>query len=150
MEDRAEGFYRSAALRHWQRQHASRSAEANRWECDYPPSLGSNYAGAPVVIRKIEINVTGMLGDTDVNRPFRSIELCPRLEQIECRPDRRRARRVTGGLVIAPPQPGSKSLAADRPRFSVTVGHDIGKCRAGGCVEQAITQRHFAEHVDSR
>jgi hypothetical protein len=47
--------------------------------------------GAPVLIGEIEIDVYGMLGDTDVDRAFRSIELRPCFEQIKRRADRRRA-----------------------------------------------------------
>jgi hypothetical protein len=36
-----------------------------------------------VLISKIEIDVAGMLGDADVNGTFQSVELPPRLEQIE-------------------------------------------------------------------
>jgi hypothetical protein len=36
-----------------------------------------------VLISEIEMDVAGMLGDADVDGAFRSIELRPRLEQIE-------------------------------------------------------------------
>jgi hypothetical protein len=40
-----------------------------------------------VLISEIEVNVASMLGDADVDRALRSIELRPRFQQIECRTD---------------------------------------------------------------
>ena len=47
------------------------------------PSIRSNVDGAPVLIGEIEIDVSGMLGDADVDRPLGAVELSPRFEQIE-------------------------------------------------------------------
>ena len=65
-----------------QRQYGG-PAEAHGWAFDHPPSLGSDIDGAPMLIGKIEIDVSGMLGGGDVDHPFRAVELRPRFEQVE-------------------------------------------------------------------
>src|SRR5262249_30556863 len=79
-----EGFDRRALLRHRQRQHPSRAAEADRRTSDRPPSVGSDLDGTPMLIGEIEIDVSSMLGDADVDRALESIKLRPRFQQIEC------------------------------------------------------------------
>src|SRR5262249_38907645 len=75
-----------------------------------------------------------------------TIELRPRLEQIERCIERPCARGVPGRLVIAPPQPGSKPLAVDRPGFAVAVDLEISVCGAGGGMEQLVTGSQGGEH----
>src|SRR5262249_21411465 len=122
----------------------------DRRRSDDTPSLGRNLYGTPMLIGEIEIDVSGMLGDADVDRVLGSIKLRPRFQQIECGTDFRRARGLPGRLVIATPQPCPKPLAADRPRFSVAVDHDVGKGGAGGGVKQIITRPNVGEHVGGR
>ena len=58
-------------------------AEADRRTSKHAPSIGSDLDRAPLLIGEIEIDVAGMLGDADMNGTLRSVELRPRLEQIE-------------------------------------------------------------------
>jgi hypothetical protein len=44
------------------------------------PSIGSNFGGLPAMVREIQIDVVLMLGDADVDRTLRSIELRARFE----------------------------------------------------------------------
>jgi hypothetical protein len=76
-----------------------------------------------------------------MDHPLGALELGPRLEQINGRMERRDARDVPGRLVIAPPQPGSKALAVDRPGLPVAVDLEISVCGAGGGMEQLRTAR---------
>jgi hypothetical protein len=64
----------SPPYRGTQWQHTGRPAEAHR---------PRHPSGAPLFISEIEIDVTGMLGDADVDGALGSIELCSRLEQVE-------------------------------------------------------------------
>ena len=57
--------------------------QAHRRTSNHAPSIWSDVNGAPVLISKIEIDVAGMLGDADVDRALGTVELRPRLEQIE-------------------------------------------------------------------
>src|SRR5262249_35432200 len=50
-------------------------------------------------------------------------------------------------LVITPPQPAAKALAADGPGFPVTVDQEIGKGGAGGGVKELPTRLNLSEHV---
>jgi hypothetical protein len=70
-----------------------------------------------VLIGKIEIDVSGLFGGANVDRPFRAIELGSRFEQVQRRPDLRGAGSFSGPLVIAAPQ--GKTLAADGPGAAV-------------------------------
>ena len=81
---------------------------------------------------------------------LRRIELRPRLEQIELRPNRLGAQRTSGGLVLAAPQPAAKSLAPDWPGFSVTIDQEIGIGGAGGGVEELAARPKLGEHGGCR
>src|SRR5262249_7862218 len=109
--------------------------------------VGSDLDGTPAVIGEIEIDVSCVLSDTDVDAAFRSVKLRPCLEQIECRTDFSCARGLPGRLVITAPQPGPKPLAPNRPGFSVAIDHNIGKCRVGGSVKRVTAHPNFCEHV---
>src|SRR5262249_30492370 len=111
IEERIEGFDRPPLLRRRQRQHPGWPAEMDRRTFDDQPSVGSDLDGAPMLISEIEINVSSMLGDADVDSALGSIELRPRFQQIECRTDFSCARGLPSLLVIPTPQPGSKPLA---------------------------------------
>jgi hypothetical protein len=97
---------------------------------------------------KVKINLTGMLGDADMHRSLRAIKLCPRLKQIEHRPDRLGAQRCAGLLIVAPPQSGPEPFAANGPGLPVTVDQEIGKCGAGGGVKQLASDREVDEHTE--
>ena len=125
----------------------ARPAEAHGRTFNDPPSVRSDIDGAPVLIGEIEVDVSGMLGGADVDCPFRAVELRPRFEQVERRPDLRCARGLPGRLVIATAQPGPKPFAADRPGFSVALDDDIGKCGADSGVKQLLTPRDVDEHI---
>jgi hypothetical protein len=56
------------------------AAEADGRRFDYAPSGGSNFDGAPALVGEIKINMTGMLGDADVDCPLRTVKLRLRLE----------------------------------------------------------------------
>jgi len=101
-----------------------------------------------MIVGKIEIDPTSMLSEADIDCPLGSIKLRARFEQIERRRDRRPARCGPVRLVVAAPQPGPESLAADGPSFSVAVLDEIGECDAAGSVENLFTERHLLEHVD--
>src|SRR6516164_850205 len=110
------------------------------------PSVGADFDRPPALISQIEIYATAMLGDSEVNRPLRTVELCLRFDQIERRADRRGARGGPGRLVIASPQPKSKPFAADRPGFPVAVDQEISECRTSGGVEQLGARFDRGEH----
>jgi len=99
-----------------------------------------------MLISKIKIEAAGMLSDADTDRPLGSIKLRARFEEIERRPDYRRARSGPGGLVIAAPQPVSEMLAANGPSFSMAVCYEVGECDPGGSVKQLLTEHHLVEH----
>ena len=77
---------------------------------DHAPSVGPDLDRTPGSIGEIEIDAAVVLGDADMDRPLGTIELRPRLEQIERRRERCCARGVPGRLVVAAPQPGAKAL----------------------------------------
>jgi hypothetical protein len=99
-----------------------------------------------MLISKIKIEPAGMLSDTHIDSPLGSIKLRARFEQIERRPDHRRARSSPGGLVVAAPQPVSEMFAANGPSFSMAVRYEIGECDPGGSVKQLLTENHLVEH----
>jgi hypothetical protein len=72
-------------------------------------------------------NASGMLGDANVDPMLRTVELCPRFEQVERRADGRCARGLPSRLVTAAPLPASKSFAADGPGFPVVIDRDVAK-----------------------
>src|SRR5262245_8578768 len=143
---RGPGPHRSAWLRHRERQHARWPAEAHWRASDHSPPAGTNLDGAPTLVRKVKVNVAGMLGDADVDRPLRGVELSLRLEQIERRPDRLGAQGLTSLLIMATSQPGPKPFAADGPGLPLTIDQDIGKCGACGGMKQRATRLHVHEH----
>jgi hypothetical protein len=55
-------------------------AEARRRASDHPPTVRADVDRAPVFIGEVKIDVSGMLGDADVDGAFWSIELRPRFE----------------------------------------------------------------------
>jgi hypothetical protein len=59
-----------------------------------------------------------------------------------------RAQGTSRGLVVAPPQPAAKALAADGPGFPVAINQKIGESGAGGGVKELATCRNLGEHVD--
>ena len=89
IEERLEGLNRAASLGEGQGQHPGRPTKAHRRTFDQPPSIGSDVDGMPVLVGKIEVDVAGVLCGADVDYTFRAVELRPRLEQIERRPDLR-------------------------------------------------------------
>jgi hypothetical protein len=73
--------------------------------------------------------------------------LCARFEQIERRPDYRRARCGPGRLIVAAPQPGSETCTANGPSFSVAVCYEIGECDPAGGMKYLLTEGHLLEHI---
>jgi hypothetical protein len=59
---------------------ARRSAEAYRRRADDAPTVGADLDGAPAFIGEIEMDLAGMLGEADMNRPLGAIKLGVRLE----------------------------------------------------------------------
>jgi hypothetical protein len=55
--------------------------------------------GLPIFVGEVEIGVTVVFSDSDVNRALRGVKLGARLKQIERRPDCLRARGVAGLLI---------------------------------------------------
>src|SRR5690349_849935 len=88
-----------------------------------------------------------MLGGADVDCSFRTIELRPRFEELERRPDLCCARSLPSSLVIAAPQERAKPLAPDGPGFSVAIELDVSKCGADRGVKQVLRSRDVDEHV---
>ena len=78
-----EGLRLSAALRHGKRQHTGAPTEADRGRSKHLPAIGSDLNDKPTLIGKIKIEATGMLSETDIDRPFGSIKLRACFEQIE-------------------------------------------------------------------
>ena len=68
-----------------------------------------------------------MLSNADIDRPLGSIKLRAGFEEIERRPDHRRARCGPHRLVIAAPHPVAETIAANGPSFSVAVRYEIGE-----------------------
>jgi hypothetical protein len=99
---------------------------------------------------EIEMDVSCILGEADVDGALGRVKLRPRFEQIEILGDRLRAYGASRGLVVAPTQPGAKALAADWPCFPVTIDQEIGERGAGGGVEQLATRRDLGEHGGCR
>jgi hypothetical protein len=69
--------------RKWQ--EASLAVEAHRRAADYPPAVGSEFDGTPVIIGEIKIDATRILGEADMDGALRRLKLRPRFEQIELR-----------------------------------------------------------------
>ena len=88
-----------------------------------------------------------MLRDADTDGPLGSIKLRARFEQIERRPDDRRAGGRPGRLIIAAPHPGSETFAANGPSFSVAICYEIGECDPAGGMKYLLTERHLLEHI---
>jgi hypothetical protein len=113
------------------------------------PSIASDLNHAPLVVGKVQIDSTVMLGDADVNTPPGPIKLCPGLKQIEGRADRPGAGGGAGGFVMFPPQPGTKAGAANRPGFPVPIDHEICERGAVGGVKQ-LGADQIGEHIGLR
>ena len=103
-----------------------------------------------MLISKIKIEAAGMLSDTHTDRPLGSIKLGARFEQIERRPDHRRAGGRPGRLIIAAPHPSAETFAANGPRFSVAICYEICVCDPASSVEHLLTDRQLLEHVRGR
>src|SRR5262245_28987576 len=103
--------------------------------------MGSDFDATPVLVGKIKIDVTLMLGDADMDRPLRRVKLRPRLEQIELRGDRLPVQGASRGLVVVATQPPAKALAADGPGFPVTIDEEISKGGAGRGMKELATCR---------
>jgi hypothetical protein len=58
-------------------------------------------------------------------------------------------RRASRGFVITTAEPAAKALAADGPRFPVTLDHEVGKSGARGGVKQRVTRRKLGEYLDA-
>ena len=99
-----------------------------------------------MLISKVEIEPAGMLSDADIDRALGSIELRAGLEEIERRPDHRRARSGPGRLVVAAPQPISEMFAANGPSFSMTICYEVGECHPAESVKQLLTEHYLIEH----
>jgi hypothetical protein len=76
-------FERPSRLRHRQRQHARGPAEAHRRFRYDPPALRPDLGRPPRRVGEIEVDVAFVLGDADVDRPLRTIELRARFQQIQ-------------------------------------------------------------------
>src|ERR1700730_3922317 len=84
--------------------------------------------------------------DADIDRVLGSIKSRAGSEQIERRPDHRRARGGPGGLVTTSPHPFSETCAANGPSFPMVVCYEVGECDPGGSVKQLLTEHHLVEH----
>jgi hypothetical protein len=91
-----------------------------------------------------------MLSDAGMDDPLGAIKLRMGFEQIERRAEHRRAGGGPSRAVIAAPHPGSETLAANGPSFSVAVRYEIGECDPGGSVKQLLTEHHLVEHIGRR
>ena len=138
-----------ASLWYGQRQHSRRAAETHRGVFGDLPPLRSDVDNPPVLISEIEIKVSAMFRNSDVDRAFRTIELRPGLQEVECRPNLCYARGLPGDLIVAAPQERSKALAMNGPCFSVAVDHDIGKCGTDRGVKEVIRSGDVDEHIGS-
>jgi hypothetical protein len=110
-----EGFDRSSSLRNRKRQHAGGTTEPDRWRGDDLPSVRPYLDGSPILVGKIEIGAAVVFSDPDVNRALRGVKLGARLEQIDRRPDRLRARGAPGLLILSTSQPMPELPTADGP-----------------------------------
>lgn len=70
--------------------------KAHRRGLDDLPSRWPNFDGTPMLVGEIEIDVTCLLGDADMDRALGGIELRARLEQIELAADRVSDQRTSG------------------------------------------------------
>jgi hypothetical protein len=99
-------------------------------------------------VGEIQIEPPGMLRETHTDGPLGSIKLRARFEQIERGPDHGGTRRGAGRVVVAAPDPGSETFAADRPSFSMAIRYEIGVCDPAGGVKHLLTNRQLLEHID--
>ena len=111
------------------------------------PAVAINRYGTPMLVGEIEVHPAGMLSETDIDRPFGSIKLRARFEQIERRPDNRRACCGPGRLVITAAHPVSETLAANGPRFPVAICYEVGICDPARGVKHLLTDHHVLKHV---
>jgi hypothetical protein len=80
IEERRQLGERSTTLRDRQGQQSSWPAKVHRRLADHLPSVRTDVHRTPACVREIEINVTIVLGDPDMDGPFGAIKLRPRLE----------------------------------------------------------------------
>jgi hypothetical protein len=99
-----------------------------------------------MLIGKIKIESAGMLRDAGTDRPLGRVKLRAGVEQIASTGWPPRSAR-TGRVVVAAPQPGSETFAANGPSFSVALCYEIGECDPAGSVEQLLTKHHIVEHI---
>jgi hypothetical protein len=135
IQKRAQRLDRASSFRGGDRQHACRPAKAHRWGFNDPPSIGSDFDGAPTFVSKVEIDAATLFADADKHRPFRRIEERAGFEQIERGANRSRIERSPGCFVMAAPQPGPEHGAADRPGLTLAVDRNVGECGSGSGVK---------------
>ena len=123
-------------LRNRKRQHAGGTTEPDRRRGNDLPSVRPYLDGSPIFVGEVEIGVTVVFGDSDVNRALRGVKLGARLKQIERRPDCLRARGASGLLIVSTSQPMSKLSAANGPGLAMAVDREIGEGGAVGVVKQ--------------
>jgi hypothetical protein len=83
--------------------------------------VGSDFNASPLVVGEIKIDAASMLGDTNVDRSFRSVKLSSGFQMIDGHPDYVRAEGVASRLVMLTSQPGSKVGAPNGPGLSVSI-----------------------------
>ena len=120
---------------------------AHGWAFDDLPPIRSDVDGAPVLIGEIEIDVSGMLGCTDMNGALWPVELRPGFQEIQRRADGRCARGLPSRLVMAAAQPAAEPLTAYRPGFPVVIDRDVGKRGSSRRVKQLAAQPNCGEYI---
>jgi hypothetical protein len=75
IEERCEGFDRSASLRNRKRQHAGGTTKPDRWRCDDLPPVRPYLDGSPILVGEIEIGAAVVFSDPDMNRALRRVKL---------------------------------------------------------------------------
>ena len=56
-------------------EHAGRASKPHRRTSDHSPAIAINRNGTPMLVGEIEIQLTGMLSETYIDRPLGSIKL---------------------------------------------------------------------------
>ena len=136
VEERSQGFDRSAAHRDRHRLHAGSAAEANGRVVDDAPAGGVDLHRAPCFIAEVEIEPAVEPADADMDLPFRRIEMRLGLDHVQRRLQGLRTRRAARLLEEAAGEPAAKALGADRPGFAMAVDVEVGEAGAVRRVEQ--------------